>query len=173
MLANVQAVVNLSEAETLDDFKKAIKGRINALAHVHSLFAETRWIGAELSAIAKQELSPFVAGSECRVAIDGPEVLLAPDIAQAVAICLYELAHQRRQIRFLISWHRAGRSNMVSPDGWNVEFTLGGDWWPDVKEPTRRGFGGRVIEQMIAQLKGKTWFDWRTQGLICEIILKV
>jgi PAS domain S-box-containing protein len=71
MLANVQAVVNLSEAETLDDFKKAIKGRINALAHVHSLFAETRWIGAELSAIAKQELSPFVAGSECRVAING------------------------------------------------------------------------------------------------------
>jgi PAS domain S-box-containing protein len=173
MLANVQAVVNLSEAETLDDFKKAIKGRINALAHVHSLFAETRWIGAELSAIAKQELSPFVAGSESRVAIDGPEVLLAPDTAQAVAICLHELATNAVKYGSLsvgtgqvdLTWsHQTDGTSCLR---W-VE--TGG---PDVKEPTRRGFGSRVIEQMIAQLKGKTRFDWRTQGLICEIILKV
>ena len=32
MLATVQAVVNLSEADTLDGFKKVIKGRVNALA---------------------------------------------------------------------------------------------------------------------------------------------
>ena len=44
---------------------------------------------------------------------------------------------------------------------------------PKVREPTHKGFGGRVIEQMIAQLTGKTHFDWRADGLVCEITLQV
>jgi hypothetical protein len=32
---------------------------------------------------------------------------------------------------------------------------------------------GRIIEQMIAQLKGETRFDWRPEGLVCEITLRV
>jgi two-component sensor histidine kinase len=43
---------------------------------------------------------------------------------------------------------------------------------PPAQTPTRRGFGTRVIEQMIAQLKGETRFDWRSDGLVCEIVLK-
>jgi PAS domain S-box-containing protein len=173
MLATVQAVVNLSEADTLDGFKKVIKGRVNALAHVHSLFVETRWIGAELSAIAEQELSPYAATSESRVAINGPLVLLAPDTAQAVAICLHELATNAAKYGSLSVG--AGRLDLT----WSHETdgTLILRWMetggPNVKEPTRRGFGGRVMERMIAQLNGKTRFDWPAQGLICKIILKV
>jgi two-component sensor histidine kinase len=37
----------------------------------------------------------------------------------------------------------------------------------------RRGFGSRVIERMIGQLKGKTRLDWRAEGLVCEITLRV
>jgi two-component sensor histidine kinase len=44
---------------------------------------------------------------------------------------------------------------------------------PKVEEPTRKGFGGRVIEQMIAGRSGKARFDWRVEGLVCEITLKV
>jgi PAS domain S-box-containing protein len=39
LLANVQAMVNLSQADAVDELKKAIEGRIQALANVHSLFA--------------------------------------------------------------------------------------------------------------------------------------
>jgi PAS domain S-box-containing protein len=173
MLANVQAVINLSEAETPDGLKKAIEGRINALANVHSLFVETRWIGAELSAIAKQELSPYAATRDSRVAINGPQVVLAPDTAQAVAMCLHELA--TNAVKYGSLSVGTGRLDLT----WSHEtdgililrwIETGG---PDVKEPTRRGFGGRVIEQMIAQLNGKTRFDWRRQGLVCEILVKV
>jgi two-component sensor histidine kinase len=46
---------------------------------------------------------------------------------------------------------------------------LGG---PTVTQPTRRGFGTRITENIIAgQLKGKVHFDWRDQGLSCEIVL--
>jgi two-component sensor histidine kinase len=43
---------------------------------------------------------------------------------------------------------------------------------PPVKSPTRRGFGSRVIERMIGDLKGKVQFEWRADGLVCEISLR-
>ena len=61
MLASVQAAVNLSNARTSEDLKRAIEGRIQALANVHSLFVESRWVGADLSTIAAQELGPYSA----------------------------------------------------------------------------------------------------------------
>ncbi|MGA8928523.1 MAG: sensor histidine kinase, partial [Pseudolabrys sp.] len=82
----------LSQSETPDGLKRAIEGRIQALANVHSLFVNTRWIGADLSTIATQELAPYSEKNQRRVRIDGPPVLLEPDVAQAVAITLHELA---------------------------------------------------------------------------------
>jgi two-component sensor histidine kinase len=43
---------------------------------------------------------------------------------------------------------------------------------PPVQTPTRQGFGGRIIEQVIAQRKGKTLLHWRKEGLVCEIVLQ-
>ena len=57
---------------TPDGLKQAIEGRIQALANVHSLFVQTRWIGAELSTIARQELAPYFEKGEPRVRINGP-----------------------------------------------------------------------------------------------------
>ena len=173
LLANVQAMVNLSQADSVADLKKAIEGRIQALANVHSLFVASRWIGAELSTIAQQELAPYSATGEKRVRTDGPQVLLAPDIAQAVAVTLHELATNAVKYGALsttnghidLKWSQEANGRL------NLRWIETGG--PTVLPPTRRGFGGRIIEQMIAQLKGKTRFDWRAEGLICEITLRV
>jgi two-component sensor histidine kinase len=77
---------------TPDGLKPAIEGRIRALANAHSLFVKSRWHGAELSSIATQELAPYVAKSVVRAQIDGPQVLLPPSTAQAIAVALHELA---------------------------------------------------------------------------------
>jgi PAS domain S-box-containing protein len=173
LLANVQAAVNLSQADTSEGLKKAIEGRIKALANVNSLFVESRWIGAELSAIASQELAPYCETDGRRVALDGPQMLLKPDAAQAIAVTLHELATNATKYgalavdngRVELKWsHEAdGRLQLR----WTE---IGG---PAVREPTRRGFGRRIIEQLIAQLKGTTRFDWRAEGLVCEINLRI
>ncbi len=173
LLANVQAMVDLSQADAVADFKEAIKGRIQALANVHSLFVASRWIGAELSAIAKQEFAPYSATGEKRVRIDGPQVLLEPNTAQILAVTLHELATNAAKYGALstanghidVKWSEEadGRLNLR----W---METGG---PTVQPPSRRGFGGRIIEKMIGQLKGKTRFDWRAEGLVCEITLPV
>jgi len=173
LLANALAAVNLSQSSSPQGLKQTIAGRIQALANVCSLFVATRWIGAELSAIAAQELAPYSEVRGKRVFIDGPQTLLEPDTAQAIAVTLHELATNAAKYGSLstpngqvrLEWSHAAdgqlRLRWIETDG------------PAVQEPKRKGVGGRIIEQMIAQQKGKVRFDWRNDGLVCEIILRV
>ena len=173
LLATVQATVRLSQSETPDGLKRAIEGRIQSLANVHSLFVKTRWIGADLSTIATQELAPYSEKNQRHVRINGPPVLLDPDVAQTIAMTLHELATNAAKYGALavpegqveLQWSHDADGQL------HLRWTeLGG---PKVREPTDKGFGGRIIQQMIAQRSGKTHFDWRVEGLVCEITLKV
>jgi PAS domain S-box-containing protein len=172
LLATVQATVHLSRADTPEGLKQAIEGRIQALANVHSLFVETRWIGAELSAIATQELAPYSEKDQGRVRIEGPQVLLEPNTAQAVAVTLHELATNAAKYGPLsVPDGHIGLTWLHEADGrlilrWSE---MGG---PTVQTPTHHGFGTRIIERMIAQLKGNACFDWRPDGLVCEIAIR-
>ena len=162
----------LSHADTSAGLKQAIEGRIQALANVHSLFVESRWIGAELSAIATQELAPYFETDEPRVGIDGQQVLLEPNTAQATAVVLHELATNAAKYGALsgtegkidLTWLHEADGRLI------IRWTeMGG---PAVQMPMHQGFGARVIERMIGQLKGKVHFDWRPEGLVCEITLR-
>jgi len=171
MLANVQAVVNLSQASAPEELKKAIEGRIKALANVHSLFVQTRWIGAELSTIVSQELAPY-SSRENRVRIDGPQMLLEPAAAQAVAVSLHELATNAAKYGSLsVTGGRVDLKWSQEADG-QLKLRWIETGGPPVEAPTRKGFGGRIILQMISQLKGTSHFDWRPEGLVCEIALQ-
>jgi len=172
MLANVQAAVNLSHADSSQGLKEAIEGRIQALANVHSLFIESRWIGADLSKIATQELAPYSEMDETRAHVDGPSVLLEPNAAQAIAMTLHELATNAAKYGSLSK--PKGRVDLTwvhKPDGRLILqwIEAGG---PAVQMPTRQGFGSRVIKKLIEQLKGNTRFDWRPEGLVCEITIQ-
>jgi two-component sensor histidine kinase len=172
VLATVQATVHLSNADTPEGLKHAIEGRIQALANVHRLFVESRWIGAELHSLVKEELAAY--DGERRVRIDGPNLVMRPDIAQAVAVALHELATNAAKYGALsvaeghvqVEWSRASDGSLV------LRWTeMGG---PPVKPPTRRGFGTRVMDGLIrGQLKGEMRFDWYAEGLACEIVLRV
>jgi PAS domain S-box-containing protein len=172
ILSTVLATVRLSRADTSDHLKQLIEGRINALAQVHGLFVESRWAGAQLRSLATQELSPYCGEAEGRVRIDGPPLMLEPNTAQTVAISLHELATN------------ATKYGSLSAAGGHVEITwsrttdgqLSLRWiesgGPPVTPPTHRGFGRSIMENIIAgQLRGEVRFDWRDQGLACEIVL--
>jgi PAS domain S-box-containing protein len=172
MLATVQATVRLSRSDTPEGLKQAIEGRIQALANVHTLFVQSRWTGAGLHSLVTQELSPYCKDDETRVRSDGPNVLLEPQVAQTIAVALHELATNAAKYGALstakghvqIGWSLAVDGRIV------LRWTeIGG---PPVKPPTHQGFGTRVMQGMIrGQLKGEMRFDWRAEGLACEIVL--
>ena len=173
LLATVQATVRLTQADTAADLKEAIAGRIQALAHVHALFAETKWAGADLKNLVARELSPYCRGDEKRAVIEGASAMLQPDAAQAIAVCLHELATNAakygalsvRDGRVHVDWSNATDGRLIFH--W---LEVGG---PSVAEPTRRGFGMQVMERMILSLNGEVRLDWRPEGLACEIVLDV
>ena len=97
--------------------------------------------------------------------------MLEPSTAQAVAVTLHELATNAAKYGSLSAEN--GHVDLTWSHGSDGRLSLrwtetGG---PTVQKPTRKGFGGRIIEQMIGQLKGETRFEWRAAGLICEINL--
>lgn len=170
VLATVQATVHLTNADTPEALKRAIEGRIQALANVHNLFVETRWSGAELRGLIMQELAPFCQDSGSRAVVDGPAVMLQPDIAQTIAVAIHELTTNAVKYGALstpkgsleVKWSRAADGQIV------LRWTESGG--PAVTPPTRHGFGTRVMEAMIkGQLKGDMRFDWHPEGLACEI----
>jgi PAS domain S-box-containing protein len=172
VLATVQATVHLSQSDTADGLKKAIDGRIQALANVHTLFVESRWAGAELHSVVSQELLPYCQDGELRVRFDGPKLMLEPNTAQTIAVTLHELATNAAKYgalststgRVQVEWSRA-------PDG-RIAIRWTEKDGPPVEPPTRKGFGTRVMDRMIrGQLKGEMRFDWRAEGFACEIVL--
>ena len=174
VLASVQAAVHLSHSDTPEGLKHAIEGRIQALANVHRLFVESRWAGAELHSLVKEELAAYCREGERRARIDGPKVLMRPDVAQAVAVALHELATNAAKYGALstaeghvrVEWSRASDGRLI------LRWTETGG--PPGKPPTHQGFGTRVMDSMIrGQLKGDIHFDWRAEGLACEIVLPV
>jgi PAS domain S-box-containing protein len=174
ILATVQATVHLTQSETIDGLKSAIEGRIQALANVHALFVESRWEGAHLNNLVTQELSPYCQDVEARTRIEGPDLLLEPYAAQTIAITLHELATNAAKYAALsvpdgrvhVAWSGGEKAHLI------LRWTETGG--PLVTSPTRKGFGTRVMERMIReQLKGKMQFDWRAEGLVCEIVLPV
>jgi PAS domain S-box-containing protein len=173
ILATVQAVVQLTHAENVGEFKKAIEGRIQALANVHRLFVETRWAGAELHDLVTEELAPFRRGDGARVNIEGPKLLLEPNTAQTLAVVCHELATNAAKYgalsvgdgRIVVAWNSTSDGRLVLR--WNE---TGG---PPVTEPTREGFGTRVMGKMVQQAKGEVHFDWRPEGLACEVTLHI
>jgi two-component sensor histidine kinase len=173
ILATVQATIHLTQADDAAEFKKAVEGRIRALSNVNNLFVETRWQGAELRTLVAQELEPYRRGDGTRISIDGPELLLEPTTAQTMAVVLHELATNAAKYgplsldggRIAIAW-------TSSEDG-RLLLTWTETGGPPVQEPTRKGFGTRVVARMVEQLKGRVNFDWHPEGMTCTVAVSI
>jgi two-component sensor histidine kinase len=171
LLANVKAMVHLSQSDTPDGLKKAIDGRIEALANVHSLFVQSRWTGAELESLVKRELLPYSAEG-VRTLINGPAVILKPAVAQAMAVAVHELATNAAKYGSLsvgegqvrVEWLRSADRQLV------FRWTEAGG--PPTSPPARKGFGTHMIEAMIRGREGgNVRLNWHVDGLACEITL--
>jgi len=172
LLAVVQATVRLTEAETVEELKEAIHGRIQALGHAHALLAQSRWSGAELEQLVEDELAPYRCGLAPRARIRGPNLVLDPKAAQSMAMALHELTTNAAKYGALstpagevrIEWRHG-------PHG-RLAFRWAEAGGPAVKPPRRKGFGTSVIVGMIRdQLDGEVRFEWGKEGLVCEVDL--
>jgi PAS domain S-box-containing protein len=147
--------------------REAMEGRLAALSAAHDVLTRESWTSAPLGEIVRNAVSPFC--DERRCSITGNELRLNPRAAVAVALAVHELATNAAKYGALsneggsvsISWSIAdGRLGFV----WRE---LGG---PPVVEPSRRGFGSRLIERGIAgEFGGTAELVFDAAGLIFKL----
>jgi PAS domain S-box-containing protein len=171
LLGLVQATVRLTNGDTVEDYKKAIEGRLQALSNAHNLLAQSRWAGANLHTLVTEELAPYNLKGHVRARIGGPEFILEAKSAQAIAVVLHELttnavkygALSNPSGQLFIEWSLGDTELAIS---WSE---AGG---PPVSPPSRQGFGTRVVEQIVKnELQGKLQSEWKSAGLACKITI--
>ena len=168
VLAVVQSILRLTKSTNIDDYVAAVEGRIKALSHAHMLLSESRWEGADLSRLVREELDPYRAGDA--VSTEGPETILDPRRAQTLALAIHELATNAAKYGALSSpsgkvrlvWQNHGSELIIQ---W---LESGG---PKVQAPNTQGYGTRVIRASLEQISGRALFDWQPKGLLCSLSL--
>jgi two-component sensor histidine kinase len=146
-----------------------VEGRINALARVHTILSLSSWQGAEISKLVDEEIAAYSMSGQIR--LSGSELQLQPATAQTLALALHELVTNSAKYGALSTL-----SGHLSIE-WDVEDQVLALTWeetggPLVQTPTSRGFGTRSLMASVeSQLGGQALFDWRAEGLICQLII--
>lgn len=169
-LTLVQAVLRLTRADDMPGYVSAVEGRIRALSQAHNLLADARWQGARLGQLVEDELAPYRKATDRRLNVSGPDIMLAPAVAQSLALTLHELATNAAKYGALSSETGALKvSWRLHPGG-----MLGIEWreegGPKVTAPKKKGFGTRILFASVEQqLNGKAELDWQEAGLRCNL----
>lgn len=180
VLAVVQAIVQLTQSDTVASFRRMVTGRIQSLARTHNLLAENRWEGVDLHRLVGDEVAPFGLTDAdqidpSRFVINGPMIRLKPAAAQALALVVHELVTNAVKYgalagpkgRVAIQW-------ALTSAGQAKELTLS---WIErgglaTSPPTTSGFGWTVIHTSVEdQLGGNLSADWSPDGLRLEMRL--
>ena len=174
-LATVSAVVDHTQAgtNTVASFAAALKGRIRSMATTHELLSARRWEGISLAQLVSRELAPYASRNNTE--IEGPEVILQPEVGLAMAMVLHELATNAAKYGALstkaghvqIRWER--RLN-CHPSALVLTWQeIGG---PPVAPPDKSSFGTSTIRDLIPyEYGGRVDLTLASEGVRCRIEL--
>jgi two-component sensor histidine kinase len=140
--------------------RKAIMQRLAALSKAQDTLSPTNWKSASIRDVIISAMAPHRTG-EKRISIDGPRVKLTPQQAVGLSLAIHELATNATKYGALQS--STGRIAIEwSVDGHKFVFTWTETGGPRVAPPERRGFGSKLIEDIVASYfsgEGRILFD--------------
>jgi PAS domain S-box-containing protein len=170
-LTVVQSFVRLTTAASLEEYRRVVEGRVEALARAQTSLAARRWEGGALREVIEAELASLA--DPAKYCLTGPQVLLPPEHVQAMSMTIHELATNASKYGALST--DAGRLEIswTLPADEALLLSWSEDGGPKVTEPTRKGFGSRLIAQLAQQLGGDIQREWRPQGLRAELTISL
>jgi two-component sensor histidine kinase/PAS domain-containing protein len=170
--ATIQAITaqTLRLARDLPSARKALDDRIRSLAQAHDLLMMRSWAGANLMDIVTRALNAFAAS---QIEVSGTGIEIPPKHALASSLILHELATNatkygalsRPEGRVSLEWRMQG--GMLHLDWQERE-------GPPVAPPTHRGFGSRLLGELVANdLGGETKLIFDPVGVRCAIAMQM
>ena len=168
-LAVVQSLAHqsFSQDRNREEALGIFEGRLQALASANTILTDQMWEHADLQAIAEAALRPH--GDAGRIRIDGPQVSIKPKFAVALSMALHELGTNAVSYGSLSSPTGLVDLSWTAGEG-RIEVRWKESGGPAVAEPSRRGFGIRMIERALAaDVGGKVVLEFPPSGVTCLI----
>jgi two-component sensor histidine kinase/PAS domain-containing protein len=171
LLSVVQAIASQTAATSnRDDFLKRFFDRLQALAANQDLLVKNKWHRIELADLVRVQLAHFESLKGNRIALEGPPTVITAKAAQCIGMAVHELATNAAKYGALsgsegtirIAWtldqEGAGKDRLC------LSWTERGG--PEVRPPTRRGFGTTVIERIPRiELAAEVSLDYAPSGV--------
>jgi len=172
-LATVQAIAEqtLENSSSPAEFAEGLRGRIRAMARIHTALAAHRWGTLGLRELIELVVGPY-RRHDAGVALACDDAALSAVEARAVGTALHELATNAAKYGALST--AEGRVGITAAVSVTDERRLRLVWrernGPTVAEPTRRGLGTKLIEAALAYESGGTaCLSFEEGGVRCEI----
>jgi len=178
-LATVQSVVEqtLRAAGVDNELRENLAGRIIALARAHNVLVDQSWAGADLDVLVADVARPYERDPS-PFEFEGPQVRLHPSQAVTLSLALHELA--TNAVKYGALSVAQGRVHL----SWNIAHNGSGDRYltllwkesdgPPVAEPTRSGFGSRLLRQTFSdQEGGRARLTFSPEGVSCVMSLRL
>jgi len=173
ILATVQAITSqsLRAAQNVEDGRKAIESRLQALGRVHDVLLQTNWSKTKLVAILKAGIEPFITAAAPQLAMRSADIEVAPAAALPLAMILNELC--TNAVKYGALSRPTGRVTIeasVADNGDSFLLTWMEKGGPAVQEPARRSFGSKLIEHaFVAQLEATAQLSFDPDGVIYDL----
>jgi two-component sensor histidine kinase len=176
VLACVAAVAQQSRecSRSADHFLDVLNGRINALANAHALLSRSRWEGVGVGELVRSELARCT--SDGNHLIEGPDIVLAAEATQPLAMVLHELTTNATKYGALSS--RCGRVSVCwgRQSGRDSQECLALEWretgGPPIAARSHSGYGSSVIRDLIPyELGGSVDYVLAPEGVRCRVEL--
>jgi len=178
---NVLATVSTVAARTMDasssmhHFVASLDGRIRSMARTHELLSATQWQGISVLELVRRELAPYATKGNTE--INGPDVILKAEAAQAMGMVLHELATNAAKYGALssqngcvsIRWHRRLNGH---PRSQHLVFEWREIGGPPVVAAGKSGYGTSTIRDLIPyEFGGTVDLVLAPEGVRCRLEL--
>ncbi len=171
---NVFATVMAISKQTLDrdgdgrDSVASFNARLMSMAHAHDLLTHNDWQRADLADLVEQVLNPYPRE---KFEVEGCPVLLPQKAVVSFSLAIHELATNAAKYGALsVPQGRVSISWRYSEGSGRLQFKWVERDGPAVELPTRKGFGSRLIERLLAaEISGQSSISYDPKGVVCEI----
>ena len=174
-LAVVQSIANQTQrsSPTLERFRTAFQGRLQALAAANDLLLQTVWTGSDLATLIDQQLAPLLSMPTRQLGKRGDSLALPAELTVPLSLAFHELGTNAMKYGALsVAGGRIDISWTVEPvegGGRRLVLTWTESGGPEAKPANRRGFGSTLILQGIPGAAVEHRLE--PTGLVCVITL--
>jgi PAS domain S-box-containing protein len=152
--------------------RDAFAARLGALSAAHNLLTSCNWESAEVRSLIQGSLAAALGDVAERCELQGPDLVLRPQQAVALAMIVHELATNALKYGALSVSDGRVRVEWIAEREKGLA-TITVDWkesdGPPVVAPERRGFGSRLIKSGLGGRESAVSIDYETSGLHCRI----